>query len=135
MYNLISLAAKTTAAATTTTTAAGGNDGGFLASILGSGWTMPVIMIGMLVLMYFVTIRPQQKKQKEEQKMRNSLRVGDELTTIGGVKGRVVSIKDETFVLETGADRSKVQFEKWAIQTVHTKHEDPVDDDDDDDDI
>ena len=135
MYNLIYLAAKTTAAATTTTTAAGGNDGGFLASILGSGWTMPVIMIGMLVLMYFVTIRPQQKKQKEEQKMRNSLRVGDELTTIGGVKGRVVSIKDETFVLETGADRSKVQFEKWAIQTVHTKHEDPVDDDDDDDDI
>ena len=134
MYNLISLAAKTTAAATTTTTAAGGNDGGFLASILGSGWTMPVIMIGMLVLMYFVTIRPQQKKQKEEQKMRNSLRVGDELTTIGGIKGRVVSIKDDTITLETGNDRTKVQFEKWAIQTVHTKHEDPIDDDDDDDD-
>ena len=94
-----------------------------------------IIMIGMLVLMYFVTIRPQQKRQKEEQKMRNNLRVGDELTTIGGIKGRVVSIKDETVTIETGADRSKIQFEKWAIQTVHTKHEDPIDDDDDDDDI
>ena len=94
-----------------------------------------IIMVGMLVLMYFVTIRPQQKRQKEEQKMRNNLRVGDELTTIGGIKGRVVSIKDETVTIETGADRSKIQFEKWAIQTVHTKHEDPIDDDDDDDDI
>ena len=94
-------------------------------------------MILMIALLYFLMIRPQQKKQKEEQKMRNSLRVGDELTTIGGIKGRVVSIKDETITIETGADRSKIQFEKWAIQTVHTKHEDPVDDDfdDDDDDI
>ena len=92
----------------------------------------PFILI--LVVMYFLMIRPQQKKQKEEQKMRNSLRVGDELTTIGGIKGRVVSIKDDTIVLETGNDRTKIQFEKWAIQTVHTKHEDPIDDDDDDDD-
>ena len=92
----------------------------------------PFILI--LVVMYFLMIRPQQKKQKEEQKMRNNLRVGDELTTIGGIKGRVVSIKDETVTIETGADRSKIQFEKWAIQTVHTKHEDPIDDDDDDDD-
>ena len=92
----------------------------------------PFILI--LVVMYFLMIRPQQKKQKEEQKMRNNLRVGDELTTIGGIKGRVVSIKDDTIMLETGNDRTKIQFEKWAIQTVHTKHEDPIDDDDDDDD-
>lgn len=132
MYNLIYLA---TTAATTTAAGGDGGNGNFLTQFLSSGFAMPVIMIGMLVLMYFVTIRPQQKKQKEEQKMRNNLRVGDELTTIGGIKGRVVSIKDDTIVLETGADRSKVQLEKWAIQTVHTKHEDPVDDDDDDDDI
>ncbi|MBQ4333000.1 MAG: preprotein translocase subunit YajC [Clostridia bacterium] len=92
----------------------------------------PLVLI--IVVMYFLMIRPQQKKQKEEQKMRNSLRVGDELTTIGGIKGRVVSIKDDTITLETGNDRTKMQFEKWAIQTVHTKHEDPIDDDDDDDD-
>ncbi|MBR5524622.1 MAG: preprotein translocase subunit YajC [Clostridia bacterium] len=92
----------------------------------------PLVLI--LVVMYFLMIRPQQKKQKEEQKMRNSLRVGDELTTIGGIKGRVVAIKEDTITIETGADRSKLQFEKWAIQTVHTKHDDPIDNDDDDDD-
>ncbi len=92
----------------------------------------PLLLI--IVLMYFMMIRPQRKKQKEEQQMRNNLRVGDELTTIGGIKGRVVSIKDDTITIETSADRSKVQFEKWAIQTVHTKHDDPIDDDDDDDD-
>ena len=91
-------------------------------------------MILMIALLYFLMIRPQQKKQKEEQKMRNSLRVGDELTTIGGIKGRVVAIKEDTITIETGADRSKLQFEKWAIQTVHTKHDDPIDNDDDDDD-
>ena len=103
-----------------------------------SGLTATLIQFGPIVLvlglMYLLMIRPQQKKQKEEQKMRNSLRVGDELTTIGGIKGRVVSIKDDTIMLETGNDRTKIQFEKWAIQTVHTKHEDPIDDDDDDDD-
>ena len=103
-----------------------------------NGLTATLIQFGPIVLvlglMYLLMIRPQQKKQKEEQKMRNSLRVGDELTTIGGIKGRVVSIKDDTVMLETGNDRTKIQFEKWAIQTVHTKHEDPIDDDDDDDD-
>ena len=92
----------------------------------------PFILI--LVVMYFLMIRPQQKKQKEEAKMRANLRVGDELTTIGGIKGRVVSIKDDTVTIETSNDRTKIVFEKAAIGTVHTKHEDPIDDDDDDDD-
>ena len=105
---------------------------GLMATLIQFG---PIVLV--LLLMYFLMIRPQQKKQKEEQKMRNNLRVGDEITTIGGIKGRVVSIKDDTITIETGADRSKIQFEKWGLQTVHTKHEDPVDDDfdDDDDDI
>ncbi|MBQ7088812.1 MAG: preprotein translocase subunit YajC, partial [Clostridia bacterium] len=110
-----------------TDTAAAGN-GGWLASLL--PLAMPVLLI---VLMYFLMIRPQQKKQKEEQKMRNNLRVGDELTTIGGIKGRVVSIKDDTVTIETSNDRTKIVFEKAAIGTVHTKHEEPLDDDDDDD--
>ena len=91
-------------------------------------------MILMIALLYFLMIRPQQKKQKEEQKMRNNLRVGDELTTIGGIKGRVVMIKDDTVTIETSNDRTKIVFEKAAIGTVHTKHEDTIDDDDDDDD-
>ena len=93
-----------------------------------------LMIVVMIAVMYFLMIRPQQKKQKEEQKMRNNLRVGDEITTIGGIKGRVVSIKDETITIESGADRTKVQFEKWALQTVHTKHDEPIDNDDDDDD-
>ena len=86
--------------------------------------------------MYFIMIRPQKKKQQEEQKMRNSVRVGDELTTIGGICGRVVNVKDDTLIIETGADRNKMTIKKWAIQTVDTVHEDNdmVDDDDDDDD-
>ena len=103
--------------------------GGLLATLMSF---LPLILI--VVLMYFMMIRPQKKRQKEEQQMRNNLRVGDELTTIGGIKGRVVSIKDDTITIESGADRTKVQFMKWAIQSVETKHDTPVDDDDDDDD-
>ncbi len=116
-----------------TTTAAKGdtaaNQGGLLALLIQFG---PLVLI--VVLMYFMLIRPQKKKQKEEQEMRNNLRVGDELTTIGGICGRVVNIKDDTVTIESGADRNKLQFKKWAIQTVETKHDAPVDDDDDDDD-
>ena len=100
----------------------------------GSGLIAFLPMILIIVVMYFLMIRPQQKKQKEEAKMRNNLRVGDELTTIGGIKGRVVSIKDDTIILETGNDRTKIVFVKDAIGSVHTKHDDVLDDDDDDDD-
>ena len=95
----------------------------------------PIVLI--IVLMYFIMIRPQRKKQKEEQKMRNNMRVGDEITTIGGICGRVVNIKEDSLVIETGADRNKMSIKKWAVQTVDTIHDpnDTVDDDDDDDDI
>ena len=66
--------------------------------------------------------------------MRENLRVGDEITTIGGIVGRVVSIKEDSLVIETGADRSKMTIKKWAMQSCDTVH-DATDDDDDDDDI
>ena len=69
----------------------------------------------MLVLLYFMLYRPQKKKDAA---MRNSLEIGDQVTTIGGVIGRVVAIKDDTFVLETGADRVKIRFTKTAIGSV-----------------
>ena len=106
---------------------------GFAAFFYQYGSILMLVLV--FVVMYFLMIRPQQKKQKEEQKMRNNLRVGDELTTIGGVCGRVINIKDDTVTIESGIDRTKMQFKKWAIQSVETKHDDPVDDDDDDDDI
>lgn len=112
------------------TTNTDGQQTGGLASMLVS--FAPLILI--FVVMYFLMIRPQKKQQKKDQQMRNNLRVGDELTTIGGIKGRVLSVKEDTFVMETGNDRTKMQFEKWAIQTVHTKHEDVDNDDDDFDD-
>ena len=71
----------------------------------------------MLVLLYFMIYRPQ-KKQEKDAAMRNSLEIGDQVTTIGGVIGRVVAIKDDTFVLETGADRVKIRFTKTAIGSV-----------------
>ena len=69
----------------------------------------------MLVLLYFMIYRPQKKQEKKDAAMRSSLEIGDQVTTIGGVIGRVVAIKDDTFVLETGADRVKIRFTKTAI--------------------
>ncbi|HBL41608.1 MAG TPA: preprotein translocase subunit YajC [Ruminococcaceae bacterium] len=84
-------------------------------------------MIGLMVVlfgaMYFLMIRPQKKKQKEEQQMRDSLQIGDEITTIGGIMGRVVTIKDDSLVIETGADRNKMKIARWAIQTNNTATE------------
>ncbi len=72
----------------------------------------------MLVLLYFIMIRPQRKKEKQATNMRNSIEVGDGITTIGGLVGRVASIKDDTFVLETGNERIKIRMKRWAIQEV-----------------
>ena len=84
--------------------------------------------------MYFVMIRPQKKQQQQEKAMRDSLRVGDDITTIGGIIGRVVNVKEDTLIIETGADRSKLTIKKWAVQSCETVHDDVIDDDDDDDD-
>ena len=72
----------------------------------------------MLVLLYFMIYRPHKKQEKKDAAMRSSLEIGDQVTTIGGVIGRVVAIKDDTFVLETGADRVKIRFTKNAISSV-----------------
>lgn len=112
-----------------TATGDAAQQGGLMAMLVQFG---PLILI--VLVMYFLMIRPQQKRQKEEQKMRNNLRVGDEVSTIGGIKGRVVTIKDDTITIESGADRTKIQFLKAALDKVYTVHEDPIDDDDDDDD-
>lgn len=92
------------------------------------------LIVVLIAVMYFLMIRPQRKRQKEEQQMRNNLRVGDEITTIGGICGRVLQIKEDSLVIETGADRSKMTIKKWAIQSCDTVHDEPLDDDDDDDD-
>lgn len=91
-------------------------------------WLMPVLLVVLLVVFYFFGIRPQRKKEKEDNAMRNSLTVGDEITTIGGIIGKVVSIKEETCVIETAHDRTKIRILKTAISRVDVKAEDTVDD-------
>ena len=86
-----------------------------------SMWPTLVIMGVMLVFFYFFMIRPQKKREKEEADMRNALAVGDEVTTIGGIIGKVVSIKGETFVLETTRDKTKIRFLKGAVRSVDVK--------------
>ncbi len=82
-----------------------------------------ILMVVMFVVMYFVMIRPQKKRQKEEQEMRSSIEVGDEIVTIGGIVGRVVTIREEDIIVETGADKNKIRIKKWAIGTNVTKSE------------
>ncbi len=79
-----------------------------------------ILMVVMVVAMYFLMIRPQKKKQKEEQTMRESVQVGDEITTTGGIMGRIVTVKEDSIILETGADRTKIKFHKSAIYTNDT---------------
>jgi len=87
---------------------------------LSSLWSIGGIVL-IIVFFYFFMIRPQKKQERHDQEMRNALQVGDEVTTIGGIIGKVVSIKEETFVLETTKDRTKIRFLKGAIRSVDVK--------------
>ena len=86
-----------------------------------------LITIGMLVVfiavMYFVMIRPQKKQQKQEAQMRAELQIGDEIITIGGIYGRVVSLKDDSIVIESSGDRSKIQVTRTAVAQNLTVHD------------
>lgn len=88
-------------------------------------FTIAMIVI-MIVLFYFLTIRPQKKQEKETANMRNGLQVGDEITTIGGIIGKIVSIKDETLVIETTRDGTKIRILKSAVRNVDVKAEDAL---------
>ena len=78
----------------------------------GSFWTMIVLYGLIIAVFYFILIRPQSKQKKKEEEMRNSLEVGDTIVTIGGIIGRVLSIKEDDIVIETGADRKKMKIKK-----------------------
>lgn len=94
-----------------------------------SNWTWLIFPVVMFVALYFLAIRPQKKKEKEAAKMRNSVDVGDTITTIGGITGRVIGVKDEAeeIVIETGASNTKIRIKKWAIATRESY--DDIDDD------
>lgn len=82
------------------------------------------IIVVMFVAMYFFMIRPQKKQEREINNMRDNLQVGDEITTIGGIIGKIVSIKEETLMIETGHDRTKIRILKIAVRNVDVHAED-----------
>lgn len=88
-------------------------EGGLMAQL-----SFPLMLVAMIAVFYFLMIRPQKKQEKEAQEMRDSLAVGDEVTTIGGIIGEIVSIKDETVTIETSKAGTKIRFLKTAIRSV-----------------
>ena len=89
--------------------------GGMMSSI--------VMMVAMLGIMYFMLIRPENKRKKEAEQMRSAVRKGDKITTIGGIVGTVVDVKESRVVIETSADQVRIELEKWAISANETAEE------------
>lgn len=90
-------------------------------AVAGGGMTGTIVMlVMMLAVFYFMLIRPENKRKKEAEQMRSAVKVGDRITTIGGICGTVVNIKDDKLVVETGADQVRIEFAKWAMSTNET---------------
>jgi len=89
-----------------------------LTSPASGGGSMIFMLIAMIAIFYLMVIRPENKRKKKAEDMRNSLTLGDEITTIGGLTGKIVQITEETITFETGEDRVRIQAKKWAISTT-----------------
>lgn len=87
------------------------------AAASGTG-SMLFMLVLMFVIFYFFIIRPENKKKKKVEEMRSSLSLGDEITTIGGMTGKIVQITEDTVTFETGEDRVRIQIKKWGISTT-----------------
>ncbi len=87
----------------------------------GSGLMSIILIVAMIVMFYFLVLRPQKKQEKEISKMLEELSVGDEITTIGGIIGEIVSIKDETVLIESSRDRTRIRILKGSIKSVDVK--------------
>ncbi len=114
-FNWFLLDAAADATSSTADSAATGGIGSLLMTAL------PLIV--MIALMYFLIIRPQKKKEKAEKEMRDNLQVGDEILTIGGIFGRVISLKEDSIVIESKSDHSKMTIARWAMQQNLTVHD------------
>lgn len=80
-----------------------------------------ILLVLMFGLLYFFMIRPENKRKREAENLRNSLKVGDEITSIGGITGTVCAVKDSTIVIETGADRVRIELTKWAVSSKNNQ--------------
>lgn len=93
------------------------------ASAAGGGIGMIIYLVVMVAIFYFLLIRPQKKRQRTMQNMLDALQVGDKVVTAGGIMGKVFSIKEDSVVIETSSDKTKIKFEKSSISKVLTIHE------------
>jgi len=84
----------------------------------GGGISMILMLVAMFAIFYFMIIRPENKKKKKAEEMRSALSLGDEITTIGGITGKIVQVTEDTITFETGEDRVRIQVKKWAISTT-----------------
>lgn len=80
---------------------------------------LPMLLI-MVAVFYFMIIRPENKRKKDAEQLRSNIKNGDKITTIGGITGKVVDVKEDKFVIETGADQVRIEFAKWALSTNDT---------------
>ena len=87
------------------------------------GLSMILMIVVMFAVMYFLMIRPENKRKKQAEEMRNSLKKGDQITTIGGIVGRIVMVTDDTIVIETSDDRVRMELTKWAVSTNNTQQQ------------
>ena len=92
----------------------------FLTAAQAGGMSSIIMIVAMIAVFYFLMIRPENKRKKEAEQMRSSVKNGDKITTIGGITGTVVDVKEDKFVIETGADRVRIEFAKWALSTNET---------------
>ena len=92
-------------------------------STAGSASSSIIMLVAMLAIFYFMLIRPENKRKKEAEEMRSAVKTGDKIVTIGGIIGTVVSVKDDRFVMETGADQVRIELAKWAISSNETANE------------
>ena len=88
------------------------------ASAAAGGSSMIILLVAMFAIFYFLIIRPENKKKKKAEDMRSSLSLGDEITTIGGITGKIVQVTEDTITFETGEDRVRLQVKKWAVSTT-----------------
>ena len=96
----------------------------FLTDAAGAGMGSTVIMLVLMVaVFYFMLIRPENKRKKEAEQMRSSVKKGDQITTIGGIVGTVVDVKENNIVIETSADQVRIEIAKWALSTNETAAE------------
>ena len=82
-----------------------------------------IMMVAVFAIMYFILIRPENKRKKEAEQMRSAVKTGDKITTIGGIVGTVVNVKENNLVIETGADQVRIEIAKWAMSTNETAAE------------